>query len=143
MHQEPAPSAEVDICDACGGVWIDWFDGELHAVAAETEAARNERQSSSPRTGAAIPTGPTGSATAPATGSCPRCMRSLAADIYRFPDAARGELIDHVEILRCEECAGSFVPRPSARLLLDRVSSRPETASVWDGLVQLLRRLLG
>lgn len=70
-------------------------------------------------------------------------MRSLAADIYRFPDAARGELIDHVEILRCEECAGSFVPRPSARLLLDRVSSRPETASVWDGLVQLLRRLLG
>jgi Zn-finger nucleic acid-binding protein len=29
-------AAEVDVCDACGGLWVDWFDGEVRAIATET-----------------------------------------------------------------------------------------------------------
>lgn len=132
MRQEPVPSAEVDVCDACGGLWIDWFDGDISTLAAEAEAARLDRGTSIPK-GAAIP----------GTGVCPRCMRQLRADTFRFPDASPDELIDHVELLRCEECAGSFVPRASAHLLLDRAKEPPQNTGVWAAVVELLRRLVG
>lgn len=130
MRAEPVPSAEVDVCDACGGLWIDWFDGDVSTLAAEAEAARVDR-------GTPIPSGP------PVGGSgiCPRCVRQLVADDYKFPDAQEGELIDHVELLRCTECAGSFVSRSSAHLLLDRTQS-PRSVGLWHALVEYLKQLV-
>lgn len=131
MRQEPVPSAEVDVCDACGGLWIDWFDGDIPTLAAEAEEARASR-------GTPIPSRPA----SPGHGSCPRCTRPLHADTFHFPEAAAGDLIDHVELLRCEECAGSFVPRPSAHLLLDRAKSPAQAVGFWQAVVDLLKRLV-
>ncbi len=135
MRCESVPSAEVDVCDTCGGLWVDWFDGDVHTLAAETEAARVDRGTPPPgMLDERIPEG--------GTPSCPRCMRELTSELYRFPDAADDELVAGVELLRCGECAGSFVPRASAHLLLDRVRE-PRSATLWEAFVALLRRLLG
>ena len=135
MRQEPVPSAEVDVCDACGGLWIDWFDGDIPTLAAEAEAARLDR-------GTPIPSGPAALTPDSRNGICPRCTKTLQADTFRFPDAAEGELIDHVELLRCAECAGSFVPRASAHLLLDRAKTSELVVTLWQAVVELLKRLV-
>jgi Zn-finger nucleic acid-binding protein len=132
MRREPVPSAEIDVCEACGGLWVDWFDGDVRALATEAEAARQGRgpgRASSPGAGA------------PA-GACPRCRQALRPELHRFSDARPGELVDGVELFRCPECAGSFVPRPSAHLLLDRVRE-PPAVTLREALVLLLKRLVG
>ena len=132
MRCEAVPSAEIDVCDACGGLWVDWFDGEVHTLAVEAEAARVDR-------GVAPPSPhPRGGG----SGACPRCTRSLAPELHRFSDASEGELVEGVELFRCADCAGSFVPRSSAHLLLDRVRE-PRAVTLWEALVGLLKRLVG
>ncbi|MBX3191659.1 MAG: zf-TFIIB domain-containing protein [Labilithrix sp.] len=116
--------AEVDVCTSCGGVWVDWFDGEVRMVAAEVlagEAARASRSSGGP--GSALRN------EAYATGACPRCTRQLVVERYVLPpDGAiasrrspgeRPSLGQQTgaDLLRCEECAGVFVSRASAELL--------------------------
>jgi Zn-finger nucleic acid-binding protein len=136
MRAEPVPSAEVDVCDHCGGLWVDWFDGEIVTLAAEAEAARVDRGTPPPGLGqSAI------DARGGGTNTCPRCTRELLPELFRFPDAAPDELVAGVELRRCAECAGSFVPRPSAHLLLDRVRA-PRTVTLWEALVELLRRIV-
>lgn len=129
MRCEAVPSAEIDVCDACGGLWVDWFDGDVHTVAAEAEAARAGVPAPVP-------------APAGGSGACPRCARALQLEMYRFTDATERELITGVELLRCPECAGSFVPRSSAHLLLDRVRE-PRAVTLWEALVGVIRRLVG
>lgn len=131
MRTEPVPSAEIDVCEPCGGLWVDWFDGDVQTLAAEAEAAREQR---------GRPSSPS-SAAGRGTGSCPRCQHALRSELYRFSDARDGELLDGVELLRCPECAGSFVPRASAHLLLDRLREPPAT-TLWEALVALLKRLV-
>ncbi|MDB4944261.1 MAG: hypothetical protein JWP97_3795 [Labilithrix sp.] len=133
MHAEPTPQAESEVCDACGGTWIDWFDGEVHAIAAEQEAVRAAR-------GVPLP----GRASQPnaGTGACPRCTRALVPELYPFPDTTGTELLDGVDLLRCPDCAGAFVPRGSAHLLLDRLHE-PRAPGALEALVQLVRQLLG
>jgi Zn-finger nucleic acid-binding protein len=131
MRRESIGSTELEVCDACEGLWVDWFDGEVGAVAVEAEAARLDRGTPPP----SRPSTPTsGSRT------CPRCRRALVAEIHRFPDAHESELIEGVELLRCADCAGAFVPRGSAHLLLDR-AREAKTQSVWEALLALLGRL--
>jgi Zn-finger nucleic acid-binding protein len=132
MRAEAVVSAEVDVCDACEGLWVDWFDGEIQTLAAEAEAARLDRGSPLPR--------PPPAAGA-ALGACPRCTKALAAERYRFADASGDELVADVDLFRCPECAGSFVPRSSAHLLLDRVRE-PRGPTLWEALIALLRRLI-
>lgn len=132
MRCEAVPSAEIDVCDACGGLWVDWFDGEVHTVAAEAEAARAGRADAPPL----------GHARAGGSSACPRCARPLEVELSRFTDATERELITGVELLRCPECAGSFVPRSSAHLLLDRVRE-PRAVTLWEALVGVIRRLVG
>jgi Zn-finger nucleic acid-binding protein len=130
MRREIVPSAEIDVCDACGGLWVDWFDGQVLTLAVEAEAARVERGERT--TGA----GGMGAA------MCPHCRHPLAAELGRFADATADELVTGVELLRCPECAGCFVPRSSAHLLLDRVSE-PRAMTLWEAFVGLLRRVVG
>ena len=129
---QPAPGSEVDACDSCGGLWVDWFDGELQSLAVEAEAARVERGTPPP---------PLRSSKAAAHDStCPGCRRALVQELFRFSDAIDDELVPGVEVLRCPECVGSFIPRSSAHLLLDRVRE-PRKLTLWEVLVLLLERL--
>lgn len=128
MRREAVPSAEVDVCDACGGLWVDWFDGEVQTLAAEAEAVRVDR-------GTPLPSSPHAE-----RGTCPRCMRGLDADHIRFADATDRELLTGVDLLRCGECLGAFVPRSSAHLLLDR-TREPRAMTLLEVLIELVRRL--
>lgn len=148
--------AEVDVCNACGGMWVDWFDGEVKKVATEVLAGETERLSR--------PTPPTSSlrAEAVATGACPRCTRQLAIERYVVKtERKEGDetkvLVTQTgaDLLRCEECAGVFVPRASATLLAtlppDEVppsSARPEGVEIldplpWQKLLAAVKRILG
>lgn len=142
MRAEPVPSAEVDVCDQCGGLWIDWFDGNIETLATEAEAARVHRGTPPP---GVIPAhaSPMRDPRAPSKGSnaCPRCMQMLIPELYKFQDASEAELLNGVELLRCTDCAGSFVPRPSAHLLLARVTE-PRTVTLWEALVAMLKNLV-
>ncbi len=127
MRIESTPSAEIDVCDTCGGLWLDWFDGEPHALAAEVE----ERRSGTPI--------PPASAS---TKKCPRCQQVLVAETLPWLDAQPEELVDGVEVFRCGECAGAFIPRGSAHLLHDR-SNEAQPLTGWAAIVELLRRFFG
>jgi Zn-finger nucleic acid-binding protein len=134
MRETHTASSALEVCDACEGLWLDWFDGEVHTVAVEHEAARiSENPGSVPSRPRITPT--------PACPTCPRCARALASELYKFTDARDDELITGVELLRCAECAGAFVPRASAHLLLDRVRE-PSSHTAWEALVALLHGLL-
>src|SRR5688572_2502326 len=74
MRRDATASAELEICDACEGLWVDWFDGEVHTVAVEAELARVER-------GTPLPSRPPDLGAG--AGTCPRCSRVLVAELYR------------------------------------------------------------
>ncbi len=127
MRIENVPSAEIDVCDACGGLWLDWFDGEPHAVAVEIEAVRS------------------GTPIAPVDTSekhCPRCTKDLESELLRWLDARDEEWVTGVEVFRCGECAGVFIPRSSAHLLHDR-SSEVQPLTGREAIVELLKRIFG
>jgi Zn-finger nucleic acid-binding protein len=132
MRREIVPSAELEVCDACEGLWVDWFDGDVSTIAVEAESARLDR-------GTPLPSRPS-AATSVGPKTCPRCQHALVAELYRFSDARNDDLIGGVELLRCAECAGAFVPRGSAHLLLDH-AREARTQSPWEALLALLRRL--
>lgn len=156
MAAEAIGEAEVDVCTACGGMWVDWFDGEVRQVATTVlagEAARASRE-----------TPPTSSLRNEnlATGACPRCMRQLAVERYVVrvdvgPRAASRTSVSTTtgaDLLRCEECAGVFVPRTSAALLAtlppdeEAPPSSTEANAVleplpWQKFVALVKRLVG
>jgi Zn-finger nucleic acid-binding protein len=154
MTVEALEGADVDVCNACGGFWIDWFDGEIRAVAAETLAKNLVGRPSEP-----------GSARneARAIGACPRCSRQLVRERYAASSivasdggapAVRTSTETGAELMRCEECAGAFVSRDSAALLAtlppeaDPPSRADEGVAVleplpWQRLLAVLRRLLG
>lgn len=157
MSVESLAEADVDVCGSCGGMWVDWFDGEVKRVATEVlqgEAARASRASA-----------PSSSLRneAFATGACPRCSRQLAveryvvkADVGGKNDGERTSVSQTTgaDLLRCEECAGVFVPRTSAGLLAtlppdeepppsSTEASRALEPLPWQRFVSLLRRLVG
>ena len=37
MEERGPANARIDVCRACGGVWLDWFDGEATALARAVE----------------------------------------------------------------------------------------------------------
>ena len=133
MRTEPTRTAEAQVCDGCDGLWIDWFEGEVSAIAVEREAARMERGVPLPIRTTPPPAG---------TGACPHCTRALVAELYRFADATDDDLITGVELLRCPECAGAFVPRGSAHLLLER-SREARTQSPLTAIRFLVRQMFG
>lgn len=84
-HSLDGGNVVVDLCRRCGGVWIDWEDGDLTTLAREVPPAE----------GRAIATnGP---------GACPRCHRALEVEVF----------LDTAEVLRCGDCGGAFLPYAS------------------------------
>ncbi|MEP7119689.1 MAG: zf-TFIIB domain-containing protein [Byssovorax sp.] len=82
FHEE---NAVVDLCARCGGVWIDWEDGDFTALARRVP----------PAPACELPTN--------GKGSCPRCNGQLAVEVF----------LDVAEVLRCTDCAGAFLPYAS------------------------------
>jgi Zn-finger nucleic acid-binding protein len=159
MTAEALAEAEVDVCGSCGGMWVDWFDGEVRRVAVEvldTESSRDAARASRP-------SAPTSSlrSEAVATGACPRCTRQLVVERYvvspsaaRRNESAAREATTGADLLRCEECAGVFVPRTTAHLLSALPADEPAPASStealgvleplpWERFLALLKRLIG
>jgi Zn-finger nucleic acid-binding protein len=156
MTQKTLGEAEVDVCNACGGLWVDWFDGEVRNIATEalshpSHAPMPPGQHNEPR----------------AIGACPRCTRQLARERYVIKAAVKAtdpkDGSDNVtvaqetgaELLRCEECAGAFVSRTSAETLatLPADEEPPPSQAVggpalleplpWQRLLLVLKRILG
>ncbi|APR84815.1 Hypothetical protein A7982_10164 [Minicystis rosea] len=110
--------AIIDVCPGCGGIWVDWFDGELGAMVR-----------GAPSTARSGPRGKGGS------GACPRCHCALSAD--RYLDAPE-------EIRRCGDCAGAFVPREAAHAIAALKTDPDEApAGRWSRLAAVLRRWFG
>lgn len=84
-HALDEPVALVDLCTKCGGVWLDWEDGDFTELARRVPAAPGREL---PREG---------------PGSCPRCHTPLAVELFQGT----------AEVLRCGDCAGAFVPYAS------------------------------
>jgi hypothetical protein len=155
----PGADTEVDVCDACGGMWVDWHVGELRVVA--TETLRVSNPGPPPSSDASDKERPSRNETE-AVGACPRCGKQLVAERYtvtaHVPSArveGKVSIIPRTtgaELLRCEECLGAFVSRPSAEILafLSQTDDPPpSTAKValkplpWDRFVSSIRGFLG
>jgi Zn-finger nucleic acid-binding protein len=126
LEERAAGEALVDICPACGGVWVDWFDGELTPVVRDVAALGRPSGRERPPEGA--------------RGHCPRC----AAGLYGDPHA--GDSLGPL-LLRCGECAGSFVPRDAFDAIATfEPGAAPEppagAAGFWRRLVEVVRALL-
>jgi Zn-finger nucleic acid-binding protein len=157
MTAEALEECEVDVCAACGGVWIDWFDGEVRAVAKEvltgTATGRITPRPSDPGDVRSEPR---------AMGACPRCMRQLAMERYVVNALVRSEdrrdLVrttteTGADLMRCEECAGVFVSRTAMETLStlpknDEAPRSENPAKVleplpWQKLLAVIRRLFG
>jgi hypothetical protein len=153
------PDSEVDLCDACGGLWVDWFDGEVRVVATETLRMNESAQSSRPEGAASVPTSRNEPA---AAGACPRCTRQLVAERYMLTAEVASRRVEGkvslipaatgAELLRCEECMGSFVSRSSAEVLswLSATDQPPPSSAAvplkpvpWSRFVGMLRSFVG
>ena len=140
MAIEAIVEADVDICTACGGMWVDWFDGEVRQVATSVLSRGGSRPPPPP------PPPPLRNEPV-ATGACPRCTCQLVVERY----TVRTETTD---LLRCEQCAGVFVPRTSAEVLstLPPDEQAPPSSTTsraileplpWQKFVMLVKRLVG
>jgi Zn-finger nucleic acid-binding protein len=117
QHEIQAAGATIDLCRKCGGVWLDWEDGDFASIAREVPpAAAREIPRSGP-------------------GACPRCNRPLAVEVFR----------DTAEVLRCAECAGAFVPYASIGKIAEstpadaRDEQNVDEESVWLRVARRLR----
>ncbi len=165
MTVEDLAGAEVDVCTACGGAWVDWFDGEVKRVATAVVESESQRISRPSAAASSLRN------EAFATGACPRCTRQLVVERYvvqaDVASSAAGEprtsvsQITGADLLRCEDCAGVFVSRASADLLStlppdeepppSSVSwgARGETGAPvleplpWQKIMAVVRRVLG
>jgi len=122
MEQRLLSEATVDTCPQCRGLWVDWFDGELVAIVKESAPLSFRATGDLPRDAA-----------------CPRCTRALAREAFAG-----------VQLLRCGECAGSFVPRDAFNALLDldphalvRPEAPAEKKSAFERLLRAVAKLFG
>jgi Zn-finger nucleic acid-binding protein len=115
MSSEVVGEGQVDVCAVCGGIWLDWFDGEIREV-----ASRVVQQGVVGR-----PSGPDSLRNeARAIGACPRCARHMASERYVAKTVEPGprrhvreEIVTGAEVLRCEDCAGAFLSRTTLEIL--------------------------
>ncbi len=124
MEARSLSEAMVDTCPRCRGLWVDWFDGELISVVKES---------------APLSFRPTVDVD-PTRCRCPRCDRVL------MPETFSGSIL----LLRCEECAGCFVPREAFTALMElelpahsRLDPDPQKKSAFARLLEAIRRFVG
>ncbi len=119
----------VDVCPACAGVWVDWFDGAIAEVSRAVESHR-----------------PAGSSRPLPQHTCPRCTAPLIHELSGG-DAAQGAL-GEPWVERCGECGGAFVPKEAVGLFAtapapDDGSEAAGAAGLWGRLATALHALFG
>lgn len=133
MEERGAHDVMVDVCPGCRGLWIDWYDGDTVEVALKA-APLSVR--------APVPI-------VPEKALCPRCHRpmlgtTLVAHADAITESKHGL---GAYVLRCGECAGTFVPRTAFDELLElSAHAGPEVegaASAWAKLLAVVKKLLG
>jgi Zn-finger nucleic acid-binding protein len=118
LEPKEVAGAVIDVCSTCGGIWVDWFDGDLVEMvrgAGVEAAAPPERKG---------------------TSACPRCQRPLEWERYQESRA---------EILRCADCSGAFVPGVSVGAIIALAGPGAERAPLdaMSKLAFVLQRWLG
>lgn len=115
LEPQQVGEAIIDVCPACGGIWVDWFDGELDEMVRGAPAVAAGRGEGAGK------------------GECPRCNAPLAGELH----------LDGVtKIRRCGDCAGAFVPRDAAKAIVDAVSA-PPAPDALSRLAAVLQRWFG
>lgn len=125
----------VDCCRDCGGLWVDWFDGDLPGIVRGTrEAAAEDGRGGRDRKA------PSGKAlSGSALPHCPRCSRPLAQEQFQQTGPT---------IYRCGECLGAYVPAERAAELArfvpaDEAGDAGRETGFWRGLIERIRLVLG
>ena len=103
-------NAQVDICPACFGVWIDWMDGDLSNVTAHVGALPHSSVKLDEHR----------------RGECPICQAPLSETSFGQQGAT---------IQRCGSCAGAFVPRESLERVAGVEERQDENAPPSDPLL--------
>lgn len=116
---DPSAHAQVDRCAACGGLFLEFFDGEPSAI------SRDLRERSD--------AGATRAREAPVRLACPDCEEPMVRRAY---------LGEGPELARCESCLAVFLaPHEVAQLARLELARDPEPEESW--LVRLLGWLPG
>lgn len=102
MVAHPLDACDIDVCEACGALWIDWLDGELASVAAEALEAVG-----APTVTADVP------APGALPGACPRCRSGLTHERFAVEGA-----VGTVALWRCGQCFGVQAARAEAERLV-------------------------
>jgi hypothetical protein len=113
---DPEP---VDLCDSCGGVLIDFFDGEPSALSRQiTEHIERFEDSM-----------------LPASGACPDCTRPMTEHAY---------LGNGPVLARCDSCMALFATPTQIRALAEFFpgAAPPAHAAEPNWLTRLVRALL-
>lgn len=113
---------QIDVCRACGGLFVDWFDGPLAQV---ISTFHQQQLDTAPAVGPAI-----------SGGMCPRCN-------VRMTEST----LDGATIHQCSECLAAFVPRLSFDGIVHHASANSDDArekehSAWERLVNVLREAI-
>ncbi len=107
----------IDLCDQCGGAFLEFFDGEPAALSREIRS-HLERFQSPLRVGGA-------------PFACPDCRRSM--DVHPYLD-------EGPNIARCNRCMAVFATPEQVRAL-SRFSFMQDPPSWYERLLALLRSI--
>ncbi len=121
MAVKKVQDARLDVCGNCGGVWIDWFDGDPVRAVRGVGTVRH-------------PASPVATDTRL---QCPRCHVPLETESFR--DEGPG-------VFRCNQCYGLHVPSESFHALAalspnPTVPAEEEGSGMWDALSEMVGRL--
>jgi hypothetical protein len=115
LCEPPGESAWVDVCDSCGGVFIEFFDGESSAI------ARDLVKSAPLRAGTSVDS--------EAKPICPECAIPMHTGSY---------LGDGPEIERCGGCASLFMTRDGLEAMADYRAKHIERSSWLERVLAAL-----
>lgn len=111
LSPQQVGDAIIDVCPSCGGIWVDWFDGDLSTMVRGAPPAPKGR-----------------TPTQPGSWACPRCHCPLAVESY---------LQTRADIYRCSDCSGAFVPRSAAQAIVKADPERKGPPPADDALSRL------
>ncbi len=114
MEERSTAEALIDVCQQCGGVYLDWFDGEPHlALAGWAPSAR------------------TPNPVQRLSGHCPKCGGGFEGEEL----LGTGSMV-----FRCTGCAGFFATEAAAKMIAGYTEPLPsQVPSFFAQLVELLR----
>jgi hypothetical protein len=116
MEERPTAEALIDVCPQCGGVYLDWFDGEPQVALAGWAPQPHSRHP-----------------VQRLTGHCPKCGGGFEGEELGGTGAM---------IFRCTGCMGFYATEDAARMIAGYTEPLPsEAPSFWARLIETMRIL--